>query len=71
MIDLYEQKSINDKLWLDLQTQKIKLLDERIVLYNDLIKEVEPKWYENRWLWFSLGIICTASSIKLAGEIID
>ena len=71
MIKVYEAKSKNDSLWLDLQIQKNKLLDERIVLYNDLVKEVKPKWYENKWIWFGLGVICTAGSVKLAGEIID
>ena len=71
MIKVYEAKSKNDSLWLDLQIQKNKLLDERIVLYNDLVKEVKPKWYENKWIWFGLGVICTAGSVKLAGEIVD
>ena len=71
MIKLYEEKDKNNQIWLDLQLQKNKLLDDRIKLYNDLVKEVKPKWYENKWLWFSLGIICTAGSVKLAGEIVD
>ena len=71
MIKLYEEKDLNNKVWLDLQLQKNKLLDDRLVLYNDLIKEIKPKWYENKWLWFGLGVVCTAGSVKLAGEIID
>ena len=54
-----------------LNLEKIKELADMIKLYNDLVKEVKPKWYENKWLWFSLGIICTAGSVKLAGEIVD
>ena len=68
---MYIQKNENDSLWLDLQEQKIKLLDSRVLLYNDLIKEVQPKWYENKWLWFGLGVLATATSVKLAGEIVD
>jgi len=70
-IYMYIQKNENDSLWLDLQEKKIKLLDSRVLLYNDLIKEVKPKWYENKWLWFGLGVLTTATSVKLAGEIID
>ena len=70
-IYMYIQKNENDSLWLDLQEQKIKLLDSRVLLYNDLIKEVQPKWYENKWLWFGIGVLATATSVKLAGEIID
>ena len=71
IIGLYETKSANDSLWLDLTNKKVNLLDKRIVLYNDLIKEIKPKWYENKWLWFGLGVVFTAGSVKLAGEIID
>ena len=70
-IYMYIQKNENDSLWLDLQEQKIKLLDSRVLLYNDLIKEVQPKWYENKWLWFGIGVLATATSVKLAGEIVD
>ena len=38
---------------------------------DDMIKLVKPKWYENKWLWFSLGVITTAGSIKIAGELVD
>ena len=36
-----------------------------------MIKVVKPKWYENKWLWFGFGVVFTAGSVKLAGEIID
>ena len=71
MIKLYEEKDKNNKIWLDLQFRKSKLLDEQIKLYDDLVKEVKPKWYENKWMWFGLGVVFTAGSVKLAGEIID
>ena len=71
MIKLYEEKDKNNKIWLDLQFRKTKLLNEQISLYDDLVKEVKPKWYENKWLWFGLGVVCTAGSVKLAGEIVD
>ena len=71
MIKLYEEKDKNNKIWLDLQFRKTKLLDEQINLYNDLVKEVKPKWYENKWLWFTLGAITTAGTLKLASDIVD
>ena len=71
IIGLYEAKSKNDSLWLDLTNKKIGLLDKRIDLYNDLIKEIKPKWYENKWLWFTIGVLTTAGSIKIAGELVD
>jgi hypothetical protein len=70
-IYMYIQKNTNDSLWLDLQTQKIDLLENRIILYKELSKEIQPKWYENKWLWFGLGVIFTTQSVKLAGDLAD
>ena len=36
-----------------------------------MIQVVKPKWYENKWIWFGLGVVATAGSVKLAGEIVD
>ena len=71
MIKLYEEKDKNNKIWLDLQFRKTKLLDEQINLYNDLVKQVKPKWYENKWLWFTIGVVTTAGTLKLASELVD
>ena len=71
MIKLYEEKDKNNKIWLDLQFRKTKLLDEQIKLYDDLVKEVKPKWYENKWLWFTIGVVTTAGTLKLASDIVD
>ena len=71
IVKLYEEKDKNNKIWLDLQFRKTKLLDEQIDLYNDLVKQVKPKWYENKWLWFTIGVVTTAGTLKLASDIVD
>ena len=68
-IKLYMKQHANDSLLVDLNKQKSFLLNERILLYNELIKEVKPKWYENKWLWFTIGIFTTAGAVHLAGQI--
>ena len=70
-IKLYMEQHANDSLLISLNEQKSVLLNERIKLYNELIKEVKPKWYENKWLWFTIGVMTTAGSIRLAGELVD
>ena len=71
IIKLYDEKDKNNKIWLDLQFHKSKLLNEQIGLYNDLVKQVKPKWYENKWLWFTIGVVTTAGTLKLASDIVD
>ena len=70
-IKLYMEQHANDSLLISLNEQKSLLLNERIKLYDELIKEVKPKWYENKWLWFTLGAITTAGTLKLASDIVD
>ena len=70
-IYMYIQKNNNDSLIINLQDEKINLLENRVELYEDMVKEVKPKWYDNKWLWFFGGIFVTTQSIKLAGELAD
>ena len=70
-IKLYIEQHANDSLLIDLNKHKSLLLNDRIKLYDELIKEVKPKWYENKWLWFTIGVLTTAGSIKIAGELVD
>ena len=48
---------------------KIENLDKQILLQEDRIKEISPKWYDNKWIWFTLGIITTAGTVHLAGQL--
>tara|TARA_Y100000590_G_scaffold56475_1_gene59242 strand:+ start:24 stop:422 length:399 start_codon:yes stop_codon:yes gene_type:complete len=70
-IKLYMEQHANDSLLILLNEQKSSLLNERIKLYDELIKEVKPKWYENKWLWFTLGVITTTGTLKIASDIVD
>ena len=63
-IKIYEEKDKLTQSQIDDYLRLIKLKDE-------MIKVVKPKWYENKWIWFGLGVVFTAGSVKLAGEIVD
>ena len=56
-----EQEKLNQSLINDYKKQ--------IEIKNDMIKLVQPKWYENKWIWFGLGVIFTSGSVHLAGQI--
>jgi hypothetical protein len=70
-VKLYMEQHANDSLLISLNEKKSLLLNDKIKLYNELVKEVKPKWYENKWLWFTIGVVATAGSVKLAGELVD
>ena len=42
---------------------------EQLKLKEDLIKELKPKWHENKYLWFSMGILSTLIPIWAIGQI--
>jgi hypothetical protein len=42
---------------------------KQIALKDMMIKEIKPKWYHNRYIWFGLGIAFTSGSVMLAGQI--
>ena len=69
-------ENLNEQIYIyiqhdELNKRKSILLNDKINLYEDLVKQVKPKWYENKWIWFGLGVVFTATSVKLAGEIVD
>jgi peptidoglycan hydrolase CwlO-like protein len=67
----YENQTQIDSMLLSFKTRQVDILKDREVLYEKQIKLVKPKWYENKWLYFTFGVIATSTSIKLAGEIVD
>ena len=67
----YENQSQVDSMLISFKTQQVNILKDREVLYEKQIKLIKPKWYENKWLYFTFGVIATSASIKLAGEIVD
>ena len=59
----YKTLHIQDSLHLSFMEEKTNLLNQRIDLYIDLTKELEPKWYNKPVVHFFLGAatIVTAS----------
>ena len=71
LVKKYENQGQIDSMLISFKTQQVNILKDREVLYEKQIKLIKPKWYENKWIYFTLGAIATAGSIKLAGEVID
>ena len=69
-------ENLNEQIYMYIQKDSLNISQiedymRLIKLKDEMIKVVKPKWYENKWLWFGLGVITTAGSVKLAGEIVD
>ena len=70
-IKLFEENSVVDSMLIANKTLQINLLKDTNKLLEQKVKLVQPKWYENKWLYFTYGVLGTAISVRLAGQIVD
>ena len=54
-IGLYKQQAMLDSTLLFHTDQELSLLKDRVDLYVKLNKEIKPKWYDKKGLWFFIG----------------
>ena len=65
-----EENSTLDSLIISTRLHQIDLLRETNQLYKEKIKVVKPKWHENKWLWFTYGVVATSTSVWLTGQLV-
>ena len=70
-LKLFEENSAIDSMLIANKTTQINLLKDTNELLEQKVKLVKPKWYENKWLYFTYGVLMTATSVRLAGQIVD
>ncbi len=70
-LNLFEENSVIDSMLIANKTMQLNLLKDTNKLLEQKVKLVQPKWYENKWLYFTYGVVLTATSVKLAGQIVD
>ena len=71
IIKLLEQNAQTDSLIIANKDLSIEVLKERSEILEKKVKLVKPSWYENKWLYFTYGVIMTATSVNLAGQIVN
>ena len=71
MVKRLESTAAIDSMLIANKTTQIDLLKDTNKLLEQKVKLVQPKWYENKWLYFTFGVALTATSVKLAGQIVD
>ena len=57
LIEKFKESSNVDSLLIEAKDSQIKLLKARDEMNEKLVKLVEPKWYENQYLWLGIGFI--------------
>ncbi len=51
--------------------QQVNLLNKNINLYIEREQLIKPKWYDNKIIWFSAGILTTVLTGKLIVEVVQ
>ena len=57
LISELEEYSKVEQVLSEAKSKQIALLKEREKTNEELIKTLEPKWYENQYLWLGIGFI--------------
>ena len=71
MVKRLEATAAIDSMLIANKTTQLTLLKDTNKLLEQKVKLVRPKWYENKWLYFTYGVLITATSVNLAGQIVD
>ena len=67
-------KNLNEQIYMYIQQTEIDstIIEnyiEQLKLKEDYIKELKPKWYDNKYLWYSMGIASMIVPIWGIGQI--
>jgi hypothetical protein len=70
LIQKYQSMIHLDSLQLTYQKQQVELLQKNISLYVEREKRIQPKWYDNKAIWFGSGIVSTILTAKLIVDVV-
>ena len=68
-LELYKQQVVLDSTLLFYKDQELQLLNNRVSLYIELNKEIKPKWYDKKWIWFTLGCVTITTSAYVLDKV--
>ena len=67
-------KNLNEQIYIYIQQTQIDSgiianYMEQIALQEEQMKELKPKWHENKYLWYSMGIASMIVPIWVVGQL--
>ena len=66
-----EESAQTDSVIIVNKDKTIADLEEKSKLIEKKVKLVKPSWYENKWLYFTYGVVSVAVPVYLAGQLIN
>jgi hypothetical protein len=65
----YEEKVVADSVVISNQGILIVGLEEQVENYRKYSKNVKPAWYENKWIYYSYGVLTVVANIWLYDKV--
>ena len=67
-------ENLNSQIYMYIQSDslcqsQIEQYEKQIELQKMMIKEVKPKWYDNKYLWYSYGVLTMVLPIWAIGQV--
>ena len=66
--------NLNSQIYMYIQSDslyqgQIEQYEKQIELQKMMIKEVKPKWHENKYLWFGYGVLSMILPVWAVGQV--
>ena len=68
-ISNYQARVGQDSSMIVLKNEEIKTLQKSVEEYKELNKLVQPKWYDNKWLYYAYGALTIYAGASVANTI--
>ena len=65
----YAEKVVADSVVINNQDSLIMDLELQVENYKKYSKNVKPSWYENKWLYYSYGVLTVVGNIWLYDKV--
>ena len=67
-------ENLNEQIYMyihsdSLYQSQIEQYEKQIELQKMMIKEVKPKWYDNKYLWFGYGVLSMILPVWAVGQV--
>ena len=67
-------ENLNEQIYMYIQQTEIdstiiENYKEQLAIQEEMIKTIKPAWHENKYLWFSMGIVSMIVPIWAVGQI--
>ena len=67
-------ENLNEQIYMYIQQTEIdsgiiENYKEQLAIQEDMIKTIKPAWHENKYLWYSMGVLSMIVPIWAVGQI--